>query len=59
MPSSGASSRTLTPREGKHLPNHDAAHVCNAIARFNQTGFDSAVARERAGKNFLAAVKWR
>ena len=26
---------------GEHLPIHDEAHVRNAIARFNQTDFES------------------
>jgi hypothetical protein len=42
---------------GEHLPIHDASHVRNAIARFNQTNFESKAARERARKNILAAAK--
>jgi hypothetical protein len=44
-------------REGnEHLPIHDEAHVRNAIARFNQTHFESKAARERARKKILAAA---
>ena len=42
---------------GEHLPIHDEAHVRNAIARFNQTDFESAAARERARKKILAAAE--
>jgi hypothetical protein len=42
---------------GEHLPIHDASHVRNAIARFNQTDFESKAARERARKKVLAAAK--
>jgi hypothetical protein len=39
-----------------HLPLNDASHVRNAIARFNQTDFESADAKERARKKILAAA---
>ena len=42
---------------GEHLPIHDASHVRNAIARFNQTKFESKAAKERARKKVLAAAK--
>jgi len=42
---------------GEHLPIHDAAHVRNAIARFNQTHFESKAAKERARRAILAAAK--
>jgi hypothetical protein len=42
---------------GEHLPIHDASHVRNAIARFNQTDFESKAAKERARKKVLAAAK--
>ena len=42
---------------GEHLPIHDESHVRNAIARFNQTDFESAAAKERARKKVLAAAK--
>ena len=41
---------------GEHLPIHDESHVRNAIARFNQTDFESAEAREKARKKILAAA---
>ena len=40
-----------------HLPIHDESHVRNAIARFNQTEFESKAAKERARKKILAAAK--
>nr|MBA2254216.1 hypothetical protein [Chloroflexota bacterium] len=33
---------------GEHLPIHDESHVRNAIARFNQTDFQSKTAKEQA-----------
>ena len=42
---------------GEHLPIHDASHVRNAIARFNQTHFESQAEKERARKKILAAAK--
>lgn len=42
---------------GEHLPINDASHVRNAIARFNQTEFESKAAKERARKAILAAAK--
>jgi len=42
---------------GEHLPLHDASHVRNAIARFNQTDFESKVAKERARQKILAAAE--
>jgi hypothetical protein len=41
---------------GEHLPINDATHVRNAIARFNQTEFESKAAKERARKRILAAA---
>jgi hypothetical protein len=41
----------------RHLPIHDAAHVRNAIARFDQTDFQSKTARYAAAKRILAAAK--
>ncbi len=40
-----------------HLPIHDASHVRNAIARFNQTEFESKAAKERARKKIVGAAK--
>jgi hypothetical protein len=41
---------------GEHLPIHDESHVRNAIARFNQTDFESKAAKERARKKVLRAA---
>ncbi len=40
-----------------HLPIHDESHVRNAMARFNQTEFQSKAAKERARKKILAAAR--
>lgn len=42
---------------GEHLPIHDESHVRNAIARFNQTDFESKAAKERARKSILRAAE--
>ncbi|MDP9252212.1 MAG: hypothetical protein M3O80_04325 [Chloroflexota bacterium] len=42
---------------GEHLPIHDEEHVRNAIARFNQTKFESAEAKAKARRKVLAAAK--
>jgi hypothetical protein len=42
---------------GEHLPIHDEEHVRNAIARFNQTAFESVEAKEKARRKVLAAAK--
>jgi hypothetical protein len=42
---------------GEHLPINDESHVRNAIARFNQTDFESRAAKERARKKILSAAK--
>ena len=42
---------------GEHLPLNDASHVRNAMARFNQTDFESQTAKEAARKKILAAAK--
>ena len=42
---------------GEHLPIHDESHVRNAMARFNQTDFESAAAKERARKKIVSAAK--
>ena len=45
-------------RDGeRHLPINDADHVRNAIARFDQTDFQSRTAKEEARKRILAAAK--
>ena len=42
---------------GEHLPIHDESHVRNAIARFNQTDFESKAAKERARRKILNAAE--
>ena len=42
---------------GEHLPINDESHVRNAMARFNQTDFESKAAKERARKKIVAAAK--
>ena len=41
---------------GEHLPIHDESHIRNAMARFNQTDFESKAAKERARKKIVAAA---
>src|SRR5262245_61781915 len=41
---------------GEHLPINDASHVRNAIARFDQTEFESKAAKERARHRILDAA---
>lgn len=40
-----------------HLPLNDESHVRNAMARWNQTSFASASAKERARRKIVAAAK--
>jgi hypothetical protein len=40
-----------------HLPIEDESHVRNAMARWNQTHFESAAARERARQRIVRAAK--
>ena len=42
---------------GEHLPIHDESHIRNAMARWNQTEFDSASAKEDARKKIVSAAK--
>jgi hypothetical protein len=42
---------------GEHLPIHDESHIRNAMARWNQTDFESAAAKERARKKIVGAAK--
>ena len=44
-------------RGRRRLPINDEAHVRNALARFNQTPFESDVARDRARTRLLKAAK--
>jgi len=41
----------------RRLPIHDASHVRNALARFDQTAFADDVTRERARQRLLRAAK--
>jgi hypothetical protein len=41
----------------EHLPIHDEEHVRNALARWNQTHFESTAAKESARKKILRAAK--
>ena len=40
-----------------HLPLNDESHVRNAMARWNQTNFESASAKEDARLKIVAAAK--
>src|SRR4051812_36549841 len=42
---------------GEHLPIHDESHIRNAMARFNQTEFESKRAKDSARRKILAAAK--
>src|SRR5665811_1431073 len=42
---------------GEHLPIHDEPHVRNAIARFDQTEFESKAAQDRARRKLLGAAE--
>ena len=42
---------------GEHLPIHDESHVRNAMARWNQTDFESKKAKEEARKKILRAAE--
>jgi uncharacterized protein DUF6582 len=42
---------------GEHLPINDESHIRNAMARFNQTDFESKAAKERARKKIVAAAR--
>jgi hypothetical protein len=42
---------------GEHLPIHDESHVRNAMARWNQTNFESRAAGDRARKKILRAAE--
>ena len=66
MPSLSAGDRARLPASAfayvdaqgrRRLPIHDAAHVRNALARFDQTVFPDDGARESARKRLLAAAK--
>lgn len=42
---------------GEHLPINDESHIRNAIARFDQTEFESVAARQRARRKILVAAR--
>ena len=47
-------------KEGEgHLPINDAPHVRNAMARFNQTEFESGTKKETARRKIVKAAKRR
>jgi hypothetical protein len=47
-------------KEGEgHLPINDDEHVRNAMARFNQTDFESGTKKETARKKIVKAAKRR
>jgi uncharacterized protein DUF6582 len=47
-------------KEGEgHLPINDDVHVRNAMARFNQTDFESGTKKETARKKIVKAAKRR
>ena len=41
----------------RHLPIEDESHVRNAMARWNQTDFESKSAKEEARRKIIAAAK--
>ena len=41
----------------EHLPLNDESHIRNAMARWNQTDFETATAKERARRKIVAAAK--
>jgi hypothetical protein len=42
---------------GEHLPINDESHIRNAMARWNQTEFESATAKEEARRKIVGAAK--
>ena len=66
MPPLGAKERAQLPDRAfayvdsggrRRLPIHDASHVRNALARFNQVAFEDEAARDRARGRLLRAAK--
>ena len=47
----------IDSKGGRHLPIHDAAHVRNALARFNETHFESSEAKASAHRKIVARAK--
>ena len=42
---------------GEHLPINDESHIRNAMARWNQTEFQSKTAKERARQKIVGAAR--
>jgi hypothetical protein len=42
---------------GEHLPINDESHIRNAMARWNQTDFESKTAKDEARRKILAAAR--
>jgi len=42
---------------GEHLPINDEAHIRNAMARWNQTDFQSSTAKEKARQRIVGAAR--
>jgi hypothetical protein len=42
---------------GEHLPINDESHIRNAIARWNQTEFESGTAKEQARRKIVSAAR--
>ena len=42
---------------GEHLPIHDESHIRNAMARWNQTEFQSDTAKVEARRKIVCAAK--
>jgi hypothetical protein len=42
---------------GEHLPINDEEHIRNAMARWNQTDFESKTAKEEARMKIVSAAK--
>jgi len=66
VPPLGATARARLPdsafayidsQRQRRLPIHDASHVRNALARFEQVAFEDDVARERSRQRLLRAAK--
>lgn len=47
----------IDSKGGRHLPIHDEAHVRNAMARWNQTQFESKEKKKEAARKIIAAAK--
>jgi hypothetical protein len=47
----------VDPDGGEHLPINDEEHIRNAMARWNQTDFHSAAAKDEAAKKIILAAK--